>query len=242
MKKWIAALAVLLAVGIYMIWPKASIEKPVVVSAQMNETNKTITISYITTKKDETRLEEAVIDGRGFYPAGTTRETIETKSLLDQDGYQLREDVIRLTEEELDYFEKMSWRAPSATITYSDYEPVETTLIVLKEDEAAEGVMDQQGIRYAFTAPEPMSITTIGHYDSAASLGYSYKGQELPSSIELEEGETVELNFDGPYQLASDDKLLVDIETMDGKHHTRHLAETMEVPEGYLKRVVAENP
>jgi len=29
---------------------------------------------------------------------------------------------------------------------------------------------------------------------------------------------------------------------MNGKHHTRHLAETMEVPEGYLKRVVAENP
>lgn len=240
MKKWIGVLAVFLAIGIYSVWPKASIEKPVVVSAQMDETSKTIMISYITTKKDQTYLMEAAIDGRGFYAAGTTRE-IESKSLLDQDGYQLREDIIHLTEEELDYFEKMSWRVPPAAITYSDYEPIETILIVLKEDEAAEGVMDQQGIRYTFTAPEPMTITTIGHYDSAATLGYSYNGQELPSSIDLKAGETVDLNFDGTYQLASKDKLLVDIETTDGKHHTRHLAETMEVPDGYLKQLAAVN-
>lgn len=40
---------VLLAVVLYYFWPKASLDGPIVVSAQIDESAKTITISYITT-------------------------------------------------------------------------------------------------------------------------------------------------------------------------------------------------
>ena len=110
MKKWIGISAVLLAIVLYFLWPKASLDGPIVVSAQIDESAKTITISYITTKNDKTYLMEVAVDEKGFYPIRTNGnwdgETETTDVLVTQNGYELREDVIKLTEEELTYFDK----------------------------------------------------------------------------------------------------------------------------------------
>lgn len=241
MKIGIGILVVVLGASVYSLWPKASVEIPVVVSAQLNEENNTISISYITTKKDETYLMSAEVDGEIFYPAKNSdkenAESVPTKNLLSQQGYQLREDVIKLTENEIDHFDQMGHTLLVA-ISYKDYAPIETILIVLKENEAAQGVIKEDVLNYTFIAPEPMSITTIGHYDSVATLGYLQNDKEPKFPIQLEQGETIDIQFSPPYNLALNDELLLEIETVDGKYYRRHLKTTLNVPENYLKQLV----
>lgn len=211
----------------------------------MDEKSKTLAISYITTNKDQTYLEKARVDERSFYPPGTFKiqkvDTGNTTSLINQDGYQLREDVINLTEEDLAYFESFTARTPLVSVSYKDYAPVETILIVLKEKEAVEGTLEGTNLHYTFTAPEPMAIRIIGHYDSAALLSYSQNGKKPKFPLELKQGDSVDLLFSDPYNLASNDELLLEIETTDEKKFSRHLKTTMEIPDGYLKQLVTEN-
>ena len=68
MKKWIGISVVLLAVVLYFLWPKASLDGPIVVSAQIDEVAKTITISYITTKNDKTYLMEIAVRAKRILP------------------------------------------------------------------------------------------------------------------------------------------------------------------------------
>ncbi|RAZ81277.1 hypothetical protein [Planococcus halotolerans] len=245
MKKWAAIFTVLLVAGIYLVWPKASVKAPVVMSVQVDEAKGTMEISYITSKRDDTYLLEVAVEGEERYSievAGAEEEgTRKSDKLLDQNGYQLREDTIVLTDEELEYFQDFPGHAPLVTLSYKDYEPIKTILILLKDGETAEGVVDEYQLNYTFTAPEEMSISSIGHYDSVATISYSQNGKELKLPVELEQGEKIDLSFWDPYNLGSNDNLLLEIETTDGKYYRKHIATPMEIPEGYLKQLAAVN-
>lgn len=242
MKKWTGILVVLLALFLYLLWPKASMDGPIVVSAQIDESAKTMTISYITTKKDETYLMEVAVDGRGFYPLRTNGnwdgKSETTDVLATQNGYELREDVIELTDEAVTYFDKYTGRGLPADISYADYAPVETILIRLLTDEKAEGVIEEDGLHYTFTAPDTIAVSSIGHYDSVAYLSYSQNGIEPKFPIKMEKGDKINLLFDTPIKMSSKDALLVEIDTIEGKQYTRHLELTAQLPEGFLKQVV----
>lgn len=244
MKRWIGILVVLLAVFLYLLWPKASMDGPMVVSAQIDESAKTMTISYITTKKDETYLMEVAVDGKGFYSLRTNGnwdgESETTDVLATQNGYELREDVIELTDEAITDFNKYTGRGLPADISYADYAPVETILIMLRTDEEAEGVVEEDGLHYIFTAPETISVSSIGHYDSVAYLSYSQNGIEPKFPIKMEKGEKINLLFDTPIKMGSRDALLLEIDTTEGKQYTRHLELTAQLPDGFLKRIVDE--
>lgn len=245
MKKWIGISIVLLVVVLYFLWPKASLDGPIVVSAQIDELAKTITISYITTKNDKTYLMEVAVDEKEFYPIRTDGnwdgETETTGVLITQNGYELREDVIKLTEEELTYFDKYTGGALPVDISYENYAPVETILIVLRADETAEGVVEEDRLRYTFTAPDAMSISSIGHYDSVAFLSYSQNGIEPKIPFKMEQGDTIDLFFSNPYKMGTRDSLLLEIETIEGKQYMRHLEVTAQLPDGYLKQIAEEH-
>ena len=245
MKIWAAILTVLLAAGIYFIWPKAEVKEPVVMSAQVDEAKGTMEISYITAKRDNTYLTEVAVEGEELYRipvSGEKKEGVaKTDELLVQNGYQLRENIIELNDEQLKYFQDLSGGAPLVTLSYKDYEPIKTILVLLKEDETAEGTVDEHQLTYTFTAPEEMSVSTIGHYDSVATIGYSQNGKELKLPADLKQGEEIDLSFSSPYNLASNDKLLLEIQTTDGKYYRKNLATPVEVPHGYLKQLAAVN-
>lgn len=233
-------IVLLMGIGVYFFFLRASVDKPVVVSAQMNEKNQEIAISYITTKRDQTLLTKVTVGEKSFYPIETSKESDASKILASQNGYQLREDVIKLTEKELTYFMELSGRVPPVSVSYKEYAPIETILVVLKEGEAAEGIIEEDTLRYTFTANEPMDIATMGHYDSFAFLRASGNGGEPTLSAKLKKGESIDVIFSEPYKLASNDELLLEIQTADGKNYIKHLETTLEIPEGYLKQIVAE--
>lgn len=247
LKKWIGVSLVLSAILVYWLWPKASIEQPIVVSAQVMESNSTMSIAYITAKKDETILMEVGVNGKGFYPPSRTengaegRNTQIASELAAQNGYQLREATIKLSDDELAYLLPTdSSRTLSANFSFENYSPVEADVILLLEEEAAEGKLEQGQLHYIFTAPEPMSVITIGHYSSVAAVSWSRDGREVKLPLAMEKGDTLDIHFDQPYQLGSMDELLLEIQTTDDNYYTRHLRETVGLPDGYLKQLVNE--
>lgn len=248
MKKWSGILLILSVILVYWLWPKASIEKPIVVSAQVMESTSTMSVSYITAKKDDTHLMEVAVNGKGFYPPSRTdngaegRNNQAARELATQNGYQLREATIKLSNEELAYLiPDDSSRTFLADFSFEDYLPVEADGILLLEEEAAEGTLEQGQLHYTFTAPEPLSVYTIGHYSSGATVSWSRDGREVKLPLAMKKGEALDIHFDGPYQMASLDELLLEIQTTGDKYYTRHLRETVQLPDGYLKQLVNEN-
>ncbi|WP_217341258.1 hypothetical protein [Planococcus sp. CP5-4_UN] len=247
MKKWVGILLVLSSILVYWLWPKASIEKPIVVSAQVIESTNTMSVSYITTKQDDAHLMEVTVNGKGFYPPSRTNgETEEenmqiTRDLIAQNGYQLREATIELSDEELAYLmPENSSRTFLANVSFEDYSPIEADGILLLKEEAAEGKLEQDQLNYIFTAPEPMAISTIGHYSSSATVSWSRNGREVKLPLAMEKGDTLDIYFHGPYQMGETDGLLLEIQTTDDNYYTRHLRETVQLPDGYLKQLVNE--
>ncbi|MDN3428231.1 hypothetical protein QL992_03335 [Microbacterium sp. APC 3898] len=248
MKKWSWILLVLSVILVYWLWPKASIEKPIVVSAQVMESTSTMTISYITTKKDDTHLMEVAVNGKGFYAPSRTENGAEgrnnqvARKLTTQNGYQLREATIKLNKEELAYLlPDDSNRTFSADFSFADYSPVKADGILLLEDEAAEGSLEQDQLHYTFTASEPLSVFTIGHYSSVATVSWSHNGREMKLPLAMEKGDMLDIHFDGTYQMGSTDELLLEIQTAGDNYYTKHLKETVQLPDGYLKQLVNEN-
>lgn len=248
MRKWIGLLLVLSTMMVYWLWPKASIEKPIVVYAQVMESNNTMSVSYITAKKDNTHLMEVAVNGKGFYPPSRSENGAEggntqaAKELVAQNGYQLQEATIKLTDEELAYLMPPDTsRIFSAELSFENYSPVKADFIMLLEEEAAEGNLEQGRLHYSFMAPEPLAVFTIGHYNSVATASWSRDGREVKLPLAMEKGETLDLHFGEPYKLGSEDELLLEIQTTDDKSYTRHLKETVQLPDGYLKQLVNEN-
>lgn len=238
MRKWVGISLVLSTILVYWLWPKASIEKPIVVSAQVMESNNTMSVSYITTKKDDMHLMEVAVNGKGFYPP--SRQI--ARELATQNGYQLREATIKLSDEELAYLMPTdSGRTFLAELSFKNYSPVESDFIMLLEEEAAEGTIEQGRLRYTFTAPEPLAVFTVGHYNSVATISWSRDGSEVKLPLAMEKGDTLDLHFSEPYKMGSEDELLLEIQSTDGKSYTRHLKETVQLPDGYLKQMVNEH-
>ncbi|MGM0878270.1 MAG: hypothetical protein ACQEWV_27085 [Bacillota bacterium] len=131
MKKWIIILVVLIAVGAYFAWPKANLEKPIVMSVQFDEVTKTLAVSYIVVQDDDTYVMEVAHDTKGFYPPRTNGNwdgtTNFTQVLAAQNGYELREDVVELTDDQLAYFLSLEGRALPVQISFEDYSPIKYT-------------------------------------------------------------------------------------------------------------------
>lgn len=247
MKKWIGILTVVIfgALAVYWLWPKTNIEKPLVVVAQIMESDNTMSVSYIIGKDDDTHLMEVAIDGKGYYPPSRAKNGEEgrnsqvPKEVAVQNGYRLLESKIKLTDEELaSLLPSSTNRIIPAELSFENYKPIQADFIMLLEEEAVEGTMEEGQLHYVFTAPESVTISTVGHYSSASFVSWSQDGKNENSTISMEKGDTLDIYFDGPYQLGSTDSLLLEIQTGDDTYYTRHLRETMKLPEGYLKQIV----
>ena len=240
MKKWILTLVLILAVGAYIVWPEAHLKEPIVMSVQFDETAKTLAVSYIVEKTDNTYVMEIAYGTKGFYPPRTNGnwdgETEYTQVLEKQDGYELREDAVELTDDQLAYFLSLKGRAVSAEISFESYSPIATILVLLLKDEAVEVTKKNEELQYTFTAPEDVIIDTIGHYDSVATI--SFEDAKLP--LVLTKGQSIEVLINGPYKLSSHDELLLEIITTKDQTFTRHFPLTEPIPKGYLKQIVNE--
>ncbi|MBT2583337.1 hypothetical protein [Planococcus sp. ISL-109] len=237
-KVWtLVMLLLVITMGGYSLWPKAHVKAPVVVSAQVDEEAGTMTVSYITTKRDKTFLTDVMVEGSGFYPD----ETAVTQELAEQNGYQLREDEIELSEEDLAFFYGFSGYAIPVSISYENHAPNETLLIVLSGEEAVEGTMEEDlTLRYSFTAPEEMAVASVGHYDSSASLSYEQNGKVPKLPLEMKKGDRLDILLHETVKLGSDDRVLVEIQTTEDTYYKMHLKETVPLPEAYLKRLVKD--
>lgn len=250
MKKWIGLLSLLILGGVaaYWFWPKTNIENPIVVVAQIMESENTMSVSYIIGKDDNTHLMEVTIDGKGYYPPSRFENGKEGKNdqvpkeVAVQNGYRLLEATIQLTDEEVaSLLPTSSNRIISAELSFENYKPIQADFIMLFEEEAVEGDLEESQLHYTFTAPESLTVSTVGHYSSASSVSWSQDGKNENPTIFMEKGDMLNIYFDGPYQMGSTDSLLLEIQTADDTYYTRHLRETMKLPEGYLKQIVDEN-
>ncbi|MFJ7678721.1 hypothetical protein ACIQXQ_11845 [Peribacillus sp. NPDC097198] len=239
MKKWIIILVVIIAIGTYFAWSKAHLEEPVVTSVQFDEAAKTLAVSYIVEQDDSTYVMEIAHDTKGFYPDssnGKGNRENNTQVLATQDGYELREDIVDLTDDQLAYFLSLEGRAVSVDISFKDYSPIQTILAILLKDEAAEVTKQGDALLYTFTAPEDITIESIGHHDSEALISFD----EIEFPLVLKKGQSVDVQIEEPYKLSSDDELLMEITTTKNQSFTQHFRLTQSIPEGYLKQIVNE--
>lgn len=240
MKKWIPILVVMIGVGIYFAWPKTQIKEPIVMSVQFDEAAKTLTVSYIVAKDDHTYVMQIAHDTQGFYPPRSSGnwdgKTDYTQVLATQNGYELREDTVELTDIQLDYFQSFEHGTLPVDISFENYSPIQTILILLLEDDAARAVKTEDKLRYTFTAPEDVTIENIGHFDTAATI--SFEDTALP--LTLSKGQSTDIFIHGAYQRSSHDKMLLQIEIANGKSFTYHFPMTEPIPEGYLRQMVKE--
>lgn len=250
MKKRLGFLVLFIIGGlaVYSLWPKTTVEKPLVVVAQIMESDKTMSVSYIIGKGDDTHLMEVTIDGKGYYPPSRFENGKEGKNdqvpkeVAVQNGYRLLEATIQLTDEEVaSLLPTSSNRIIPAELSFENYKPIQADFIMLLEEEAVEGDLEESQLHYTFTAPESLTVSTVGHYSSASSVSWSQDGKNENSAIFMEKGDMLDIYFDGPYQMGSTDALLVEIQTEDDTYYTRHLRETVKLPDGYLKQIVDEN-
>jgi len=239
-KKWIPLLVVLIGIAAYFAWPKASVKEPIVMSVQFDEAAKTLAVSYIVAKDDQTYVMQIAHDTQGFYPPRSSGnwdgKTDYTQVLATQNGYELREDTVELTSDQLDYFQSFEHGTLPVDISFENYSPIQTILILLLEDEAAQAVKQDDKLRYTFIAPEDVTIENIGHFDTAATI--SFEDTALP--LTLSKGQSTDIFIRGAYQLSSHDEMLLQIEVANGQFFTYHFPMTEPIPEGYLRQMVKE--
>jgi hypothetical protein len=241
MKKWIIILVVIIiALGTYFAWPKTHLKEPVVMSVQFDEAAKTLAVSYIVEQDDSTYVMEIAHDTKGFYPPRSNGnwdgETDYTKVLAKQNGYELREDIVELTDDQLMYFLSLEGRVVPVDISFEAYSPIETILVLLLKDEAVEVTKKDEALLYTFTAPEDITIDSIGHYDSVSSIFF----EEAEFPLVLTRGQSVDVLIHEPYKLSSQDELLLEITTTKDQSFTKHFRLTQSIPKGYLKQIVNE--
>ncbi|MFF2591583.1 hypothetical protein ACFVSS_27925 [Peribacillus butanolivorans] len=176
MNKWIIILVVIIALGTYFAWPKTHLKEPVVMSVQFDEVAKTLAVSYIVEQDDSTYVMEIAHDTKGFYPPRSNGngdgETDYTQVLAKQNGYELREDIVELTKDQLEYFLSLDGRSVPVDISFEAYSPIETILVLLLKDEGVEVTKQDEALLYTYTAPEDITIDSIGHYDNVATISF----------------------------------------------------------------------
>ncbi|MFE4243296.1 hypothetical protein [Peribacillus butanolivorans] len=240
MKKWIIILVVIIALGTYFAWPKTHLKEPVVMSVQFDEVAKTLAVSYIVEQDDSTYVMEIAHDTKGFYPPRSNGngdgETDYTQVLAKQNGYELREDIVELTEDQLEYFLSLDGRSVPVDISFEAYSPIETILVLLLKDEGVEVTKQDEALLYTYTAPEDITIDSIGHYDNVATISF----EEAVFPLALKRGQSVDVLIHEPYKLSSHDELLFEITTTKDQSFTKHFRLTQSIPKGYLKHIVNE--
>jgi hypothetical protein len=245
MKKWIIILSAIIAIGAYFVWPKANLEKPIVMSVQFDEVTKTMAVSYIVGQDNDTYVMEVPYETKGFYPPRTNGDldgkTNITQVLTAQNGYELREEVVKLTDDQLNYFRSFEGRALPVQISFKNYSPIETILVLLMEDEAADATKIDNTLRYTYTSPKDVTIDSIGHYDSVAMISFEQNGEEVVFPLTLTKGRTVDIIIHDPYKLSSRDRLLLEITMIDNQPILKNILMTESIPKGYLKKIVKES-
>ncbi|VEF46702.1 Uncharacterised protein [Bacillus freudenreichii] len=245
MKKWIITLVVVIGVVIYFVWPKARLEKPIVMSVQFEEVTKTLAVSYIVDQDDETYVMEVGHGTKGFYSPRTNgnwdMETNFTKVLAVQNGYELREDVVELTDDQLAYFLSLEGRALPVQISFDNYSPIETILVLMMNNEAVNTTKNGNTLRYTYTSEKDVTIDSIGHYDSVATISFEQNNREVFFPLRLTQGSTVDIIIHEPYKLSSKDMMLLEIRTTEDQLVTRNILMTESIPKGYLKQIVKES-
>lgn len=245
MKKYTLALAVLICLGagiLYWLWPKAHVNQPIIMSAQLNEGTKTIEVSYIVEKNNATYLDVVARDENKFYTpkagGNWNDKTYTTNVLVTQDGFELREDIVQLTDEQFAYFLSLEDHASIAEFTFAGYQPITKTLAILLEEEAVEVTKEEDALRYTYTATSDETIEDIGHYDSVAGISFEQNNREVTFPLTLKKGESVAILFSETYKFSSNDKLLLEIVLADGERITKNIAMTQSIRKGYLKEIV----
>jgi|GEM_PF-6464399 len=245
MKKWIIILVFIIVIGVYFAWPKANLEKPIVMSVQFDEVAKTLAVSYIVVQDDDTYVMEIAHETKGFYPPRTNGywdgETNFTKVLAAQNGYELREDVVELTDDQVAYFLSLEGRVLPVEISFENYSTIETIIVLLMENEAVDVTENDNTLSYTYTTPKDVTIESIGHYDSEATISFEQNGKEVVFPRTLKQGSTIDIIIDEPYKLSSKDRLLLEIEMTDNQSITKNILMTDSIPKGYLKQIVKES-
>ena len=244
MKKSIIILLVMAAIGVYWFWPKTHVKEPIVMSVQVDEVSKTLAVSYIVEQGNDTYLMEIAHNTKGFYPPRTSGnwdgKTNFTQVLATQNGYELREDIIELTDEQVSYFLTFKGGTLPVNISFNDYSSIKTTLILLLEDEAVDVIENENTLRYTYTPLKDETIDLIGHYDSVATISFEQDNAAIDFPLTLTQGQSVDVIIHDPYKLSSNDKLLLEIVTKDNQAVTKNISMTQSIPKGYLRQIVNE--
>jgi len=245
MKKSIIIILVLIAsIVVYWIWPKAHVEEPIVMSVQLDEVSKTLAVSYIVEQNNDTYLMVIAHNTKGFYPSRNSGnwdgETNFTKVLAVQNGYELREDVVELTDEQLSYFLSCEGRTLPVELSFANYSPIETTLALQMKGETVDVIKNDDMLRYKYTSSKDETIESIGHYNSVATISIEQNNEEVDFPLTLTKGSSVDILIHEPYKLRSKDKLLLEITMIDGQSVTKNILMTKSIPNGYLKQIVKE--
>lgn len=222
----------MIVIGAYFTWSTTKLEAPVVTSVQFDEMTKTLAVSYVVSKKDPTYMTGMQIDQEEMYVAG---EHQQDQVLVLQNRYELREVIIPLSDEKVAYFSSVEGRTLPVDLSFEGHSLVETILVVLLENEAVEVKAEGEQLVYTFTAPEDMTIQTIGHYDSVAMISF----EEERNPFVLKKGESTKITIHEPYQLGTTDEVLLEIMTNDDKSYTVHFLLTEDIPKGYLKKIMS---
>ncbi|MFE6168643.1 hypothetical protein ACFVP8_12355 [Viridibacillus arvi] len=247
MKKLSTFIGVMIIVGIvgcYFAWPNTNLEKPIVMSVQMDEASKTLSVSYIVDKNDNTYVMEIGHNTKGFYPPRTSGYwdgiTNYTNVLAAQNGYELREDVVELNEGQLYYFLSLKGTVLDADISFENYSPIKAVLILLKKDERANAIKHNETLHYSFTAQKDMTLNTIRHYHNISSISTQKDGEDSEFPLTLRKGNSVDIIIHNPYIINSKDKLLLEFITKNNQRISKNILMTESIPKGYLKKVVEE--
>ena len=235
MKKLIVVCVLLAAIAAVWLWPKEKVKQPILLSAQLDEELQTIEVSYIVDQRNDTYLTSVDLEGFTL----SNMNTSETKVLAKQRGYELREDVIMLTSEQLETLLSKDVRTPIAKFTFESYEPVTESLIVLLQNEKVQAEKgDNDDLVYTYVADKDMVLTNIGHYDSASSISFTYNDEEIQFPLTLQKGDEVQVIINWPISLASKDKLLLEFMLENDERITKHIATMNEMPKDYLEQMV----
>ncbi|MBG9456191.1 hypothetical protein ABE61_19635 [Lysinibacillus sphaericus] len=244
MKKSIIILVLIAAIGVYRFCPKAHVEEPIVMSVQLDGVSKTLAVSYIVEQNNDTYLMEIAHNTKGFYPSRNSGnwdgKTNFTKVLAVQNGYELREDVVELTNEQLSNFLSFEGRTLPVELSFANYSPIETTLALLMAGETVDVIKIDDMLRYKYTSSKDETIDSIGHYNSVATISFDQNNEEVVFPLTLTKGSSVDILIHEPYKLSSKDKLLLEITMIDGQSVTKNILMTKSIPKGYLKQIVKE--
>ncbi|MFI8496059.1 hypothetical protein ACIGC1_24795 [Peribacillus butanolivorans] len=108
--------------------------------------------------------------------------------------------------------------------------------MLLLKDEGVEVTKQDEALPYTYTAPEDITIDSIGHYDSVATISF----EEAVFPLALKRGQSVDVFIHEPYKLSSHDELLLEITTTKDQSFTKHFRLTQSIPKGYLKQIANE--